>query len=39
MAEQLIAKSDYYKQIIRFLRFQKSCDTGDVNGMKPKNQK
>src|SRR5256712_7949593 len=35
----VIAKSDYYKQTIRFRRFQISCDRGDVNGMKPKNQK
>jgi hypothetical protein len=36
---ELIAKSDYCNRIIRFLRFQKSCDRGDVNGMKPKNQR
>jgi len=36
MAEEVIAKSDYYKHIIRFPRLQSPCDTGDVNGVKPK---
>src|SRR5207249_8840379 len=35
----LIAKSDYYKRIIRFPRFQEQCDTGSVNGMKPGTEK
>jgi len=31
----IIAKSDYYKQIIRFPRFQKPCDGKNVDGISP----
>src|SRR5207247_3299032 len=34
-ARKLIAKYDYYKHIIRFLRLENSCDIGSVNGMEP----
>ena len=36
---KLIAKYDYYKHIIRFLRLENSCDRGSVNGMEPENRK
>src|SRR5271170_2495384 len=30
--QNLIAESDYYKRIIRFPRFKKPCDKGNVSG-------
>src|SRR5439155_24869469 len=36
---KLIAKSDYYKRIIRFPRFPEQCDTGSVDGMKPRKER
>jgi len=36
---KLIAKSDYYKRIIRFQRLPEQCDRRSVSGMKPRTEK